>query len=112
MISRSKRHASAGRKGNDIRPHPEGADVRNRWMIVHSTYTSRRPEVAALVACVAAACALMLSASGSAVANAADGPITITAGGTYSGNWLSTTATPAVTIATNEPVTIRSSTIT
>jgi hypothetical protein len=34
------------------------------------------------------------------------GPITITAGGTYTGNWVSTTSTPAITIATTEPVRI------
>jgi hypothetical protein len=40
------------------------------------------------------------------------GPITITSGGTYSGNWTSTSPnTPAVTIRTDEPVTIRDSVI-
>ena len=39
-------------------------------------------------------------------------PITITAGGTYSGNWTSTSITPAVRISTAEPVVIRNSTIT
>jgi hypothetical protein len=42
----------------------------------------------------------------------ASGPITITAGGTYSGNWASTDSMPAVTIATNEPVTIANSVVT
>ena len=37
------------------------------------------------------------------------GPITITAGGTYTGNWESTSSTPAVTIATTQPVTIANS---
>jgi hypothetical protein len=32
--------------------------------------------------------------------------MTITSGGTYSGNWQSTSSTPAVTIATSQPVTI------
>ena len=41
------------------------------------------------------------------------GPITITKGGTYSGNWKSTSqSTPAVTISTTEPVTIENSYIT
>jgi hypothetical protein len=34
-------------------------------------------------------------------------PITITKGGTYSGNWRSTTTAPAVTVLTSEPVTIQ-----
>jgi hypothetical protein len=38
-------------------------------------------------------------------------PVTITAGGTYSGSWVSTSATPAVTIATSEPVRIVESTV-
>ncbi len=38
------------------------------------------------------------------------GPIVITAGGTYSGNWQSTDSrTPAVTVATTDPVTIENS---
>jgi hypothetical protein len=37
------------------------------------------------------------------------GPITISAGGTYTGNWKSTTAQPAVTISTNQPVIIEGS---
>lgn len=55
------------------------------------------------------------SATASVVVSAqqASGPITITAGGTYSGNWNSTDpSTPAVTIATNQPVTIQDSVIT
>jgi len=40
------------------------------------------------------------------------GPITITSGGTYSGNWKSTSpTTPAVTISTTSPVTITNSNI-
>ena len=42
---------------------------------------------------------------------AASEPIVITAGGTYSGTWISTTAAPAVLIATSEPVTIVNSTV-
>jgi chitodextrinase len=37
------------------------------------------------------------------------GPITISQGGTYSGNWASSSSTPAVTINTTSPVTIRDS---
>jgi chitodextrinase len=40
------------------------------------------------------------------------GPITITQGGIYTGNWISTSSTPAVTIATTQPVTIVNSTVT
>ena len=39
------------------------------------------------------------------------GPITITKGGTYSGNWESTNTSAAVTINTREPVTIQNSNI-
>ena len=39
------------------------------------------------------------------------GPITITAGGTYSGNWMSTSEAPTIRIETSEPVTIASSTV-
>jgi hypothetical protein len=39
-------------------------------------------------------------------------PITITVGGLYTGDWMSTGSTPAVTIATGEPVTIVDSTVT
>ena len=39
------------------------------------------------------------------------GPITITVGGTYSGDWVSTDSAPAVLIATPEPVTIVNSTV-
>src|SRR5262249_47104446 len=39
------------------------------------------------------------------------GPITISSGGTYTGNWLSTDSTPAVQIATEEPVVIVNSTV-
>jgi hypothetical protein len=40
------------------------------------------------------------------------GPITITSGGTYTGKWVSTDPnTPAITIATSEPVIIQNSTI-
>lgn len=43
---------------------------------------------------------------------AQSGPITITSGGTYCGNWFSSDPnTPAITIATNEPVVIQNSTI-
>ena len=49
----------------------------------------------------------------SVVPPASSGPIQITTGGTYSGNWNSDDPkTPAVTIATDEPVTIEASTIT
>ena len=41
-----------------------------------------------------------------------NGPITITAGGTYSGYWTSKSSTPAVRISTTEPVVIQHSTIT
>ena len=34
------------------------------------------------------------------------GPITISAGGTYSGNWESSSSSPAVTVTTSQPVTI------
>jgi hypothetical protein len=45
--------------------------------------------------------------------SAVSGPITITSGGTYSGNWNSDDPnTPAVTIATDEAVTIEDSTLT
>ncbi len=37
---------------------------------------------------------------------AASEPIVISAGGTYTGNWISTSSMPAVLIATSEPVTI------
>jgi len=40
------------------------------------------------------------------------GPVTITAGGTYSGTWASTSSTPAVRISTTEPVVIQNSIIT
>jgi hypothetical protein len=40
------------------------------------------------------------------------GPITITTGGTYTGNWTSTDSTPAVTVTTSQPVTIVNSTVT
>ena len=40
---------------------------------------------------------------------ATSGPITITAGGTYTGNWESTSSIPAITIATTQPVTIANS---
>jgi hypothetical protein len=44
---------------------------------------------------------------------ASSGPLKITGGGTYTGNWSSDDpATPAVTIATDDPVTIQASTIT
>jgi hypothetical protein len=47
------------------------------------------------------------------VAPASSGPVQITSGGTYSGNWNSDDPkTAAVTIATDEPVTIEASTIT
>jgi hypothetical protein len=47
------------------------------------------------------------------IPQAASGPIEITSGGTYSGNWNSSDpATPAVTIHTDEPVTIQDSVIT
>ena len=39
------------------------------------------------------------------------GPITITKGGTYSGNWQSNSTNPAVTIATTEPVVIENSNV-
>jgi hypothetical protein len=42
----------------------------------------------------------------------ASGPTTIEAGGTYSGRWISTDSTPAIHIATSEPVTIVNSVIT
>jgi len=42
----------------------------------------------------------------------ANGPITITAGGTYSGSWTSMNSAPAVRISTSEPVTITNSTVT
>ena len=45
-------------------------------------------------------------------AGSASGPITITQGGTYSGNWTSTSSTPAVRISTSQPVTITNSTVT
>jgi chitinase len=47
----------------------------------------------------------------SEAAQRASGPITITAGGTYSGIWESTTSAPAVRIATTQPVTIVNSVI-
>jgi len=53
-----------------------------------------------------AACSISPSPSTSS------GPITITTGGTYSGNWTSTTSTPAVTVSTSQPVTIVNSTVT
>ena len=41
------------------------------------------------------------------------GPLTITQGGTYSGNWRSTDPnTPAVTVATTAPVVIQNSHVT
>ncbi len=40
------------------------------------------------------------------------GPITITAGGTYTGHWVSAGSTPAVRISTTEPVTIKNSFVT
>jgi hypothetical protein len=47
------------------------------------------------------------------IPQAASGPITITSGGTYSGNWNSNDAkTPAVTIATDQPVILEDSTVT
>jgi hypothetical protein len=47
------------------------------------------------------------------VPQAASGPITITAGGTYSGTWTSNDpSTAAVTITTDDPVTLENSTIT
>lgn len=46
------------------------------------------------------------------IQQAASGPITITAGGAYSGSWISNDPnTPAITIATDDPVTIQDSTI-
>ncbi len=49
----------------------------------------------------------------SVIPQAASGPITITSGGTYSGNWNSDDpGTPAVTIRADAPVTIEDSTIT
>ena len=39
------------------------------------------------------------------------GPVTISVGGVYSGYWISTDATPAVTVTTTDPVTIRYSVI-
>ncbi len=39
------------------------------------------------------------------------GPVTITQGGTYSGNWSATGSTPAVTVNTTAPVTIRDSVV-
>lgn len=40
------------------------------------------------------------------------GPITITAGGVYTGHWVSTGSTPVVRIRTTEPVTIKDSVVT
>jgi hypothetical protein len=46
------------------------------------------------------------------IPQAASGPITITAGGAYSGSWISNDPnTPAITIATDAPVTIQDSTV-
>jgi hypothetical protein len=49
--------------------------------------------------------------SDSASAITWSGPITISKGGTYTGNWESTTGTPAVRVTTSEPVTITNSNI-
>jgi hypothetical protein len=52
------------------------------------------------------------TATVSIAAQQSSGPIVITSGGTYSGNWTSTDPnTPAVTIHTDQPVTIQDSTI-
>jgi hypothetical protein len=52
------------------------------------------------------------TASVTVTAQQASGPIVITSGGTYSGNWSSTDPnTPAVTINTNDPVVIQDSVI-
>ncbi len=52
------------------------------------------------------------SATAFVVVTSTAGPITITHGGTYSGNWVSNDPeTPAVSIRTNEPVTLRDATI-
>jgi hypothetical protein len=69
----------------------------------------RRP-LAALLAAVVAGSVAVAGASGKARSFA--GPITISSGGTYTGNWLSTDSTPAVVIATAEPVVILNSTVT
>jgi chitinase len=67
-----------------------------------------------LAAASIVACSIALSgASGSSARDLAPrGPVTITAGGTYTGNWVSTDSTPAVRIATAEPVAIVNSTVT
>jgi nitrous oxidase accessory protein NosD len=65
-------------------------------------------------ATVSVACgALTAQAVVTVVPQAISGPIVITTGGTYSGNWNSDSpGTPAVTIATDEPVTIEDSILT
>ncbi len=65
-------------------------------------------------ATVSVACgALTAQAAVIVIPQAVSGPITISSGGTYSGNWNSDSPdTPAVTIATDEPVIIEDSTIT
>ncbi len=65
-------------------------------------------------ATVSAACgALTAQAAVTVIPQAVSGPVVITSGGTYSGNWNSDSPnTPAVTIATGDPVTIEDSTIT
>lgn len=67
------------------------------------------PVLAALVLAAGTLQVVSVSASG---APAYSGPIVITQGGTYTGNWQSTDpARPAVTVATSEPVVIESSRI-
>jgi hypothetical protein len=67
---------------------------------------SRRLGAFVAVAIVAGTVAVA-GASGQGVAW--DGPLTITSGGTYTGNWMSTDSTPAIEVATSEPVVIRHS---
>jgi Right handed beta helix region len=68
-----------------------------------------RGRLSASAALLAGTVAVLAGAA--AAAPSASGPITITSGGTYSGEWISTTSEPAVRITTTEPVTIARSTV-
>ena len=72
-----------------------------------------RPVTGVTVAFIVACSVVPFGASGSPARGLGPrGPITITVGGTYTGNWVSTDSTPAVRIATAEPVAIVDSTVT
>lgn len=65
--------------------------------------------IAAMMAAVAVLVGGLVVTTASS--DAATGPITISQGGTYTGDWESTTTAPAIRITTTQPVTIINSTI-